>query len=97
MKRAEAIRILSQHYPDLKKKYNLASLSIFGSVARDAARSDSDIDLLVEFSESPGLLEFVELQQSLEMLLGRKVDLATPRSLKPHITAEFLKDAISIP
>jgi uncharacterized protein len=96
LKRAETIRILSEQYPALKKQYNLTSLRIFGSVARDEARPDSDIDLLIEFSDIPGLLEFIELQQSLEMLLGCKVDLATPRSLKSRTADEFLKDAVTI-
>lgn len=65
-------------------------------MARDGVRLDSDIDLMVEYSETPGLPEFIELQQMLEMLLGCKVNLATSRSLKSHTSIEFLRDAISI-
>lgn len=96
MKLAEAQRILSEHYPNLKKRYKISALSIFGSVARNEAGPDSDIDILVQFAETPGLLEFIELQQRLELLLGCKVDLATPRSIKDYVTPEFLNNTIPI-
>ena len=96
MKLAEAQRILGEHYPNLKDRYKISALSIFGSVARDEARPDSDIDILVQFAETPGLLEFIELQQRLELLLGCKVDLATPRSIKDYVTPEFLNNTIPI-
>lgn len=96
MKREEVLQILHAHYPSLKNQYHISALSIFGSVARDEARADSDVDVLVEFSETPGLFEFIELQQKLELLLGCKVDLGTPRSLKPHVKPDALKEAIRV-
>ncbi len=96
MKLAEAQHILSEHYPNLKKRYKISALSIFGSVARNEAGPNSDIDILVQFAETPGLLEFIGLQQRLELLLGCKVDLATPRSLKGYVTPEFLNNTIPI-
>jgi len=96
MKREDVLQILREHYPELKNRYKISTLSIFGSVARDEARSDSDVDMLVEFVEVPGLFEFIELQQTLELLLGCKVDLGTPRSLKPNIKPAALKEAIRV-
>jgi uncharacterized protein len=69
---------------------------MFGSVARDEAGSDSDVDLLVEFSQPIGLFQFIEFQQRLEALLGGRVDLGTPRSLKPRIKDQVLQEAIRI-
>jgi len=68
----------------------------FGSVARGNARPDSDVDVLVEFAHPVGLFEFIGLQQCLESLLGRKVDLGTPRSLKPRIKDCVLQEAVHI-
>ncbi len=96
MKRSEVLRILREQYTELSERYNIASLSLFGSVARDDARADSDVDLLVEFSRSVGLFQFIELQQRLEALLGGKVDLGTPRSLKPRIKERVLQEAILV-
>jgi uncharacterized protein len=96
MKRKEVLRILHEQKTDLLQTYPIASLSIFGSVARDEARLDSDLDILVEFARPVGLFQFIDLQQHLERLMGCKVDLGTPRSLKPRIKASVLQEAIRV-
>jgi predicted nucleotidyltransferase len=96
IKRADILRILRENRPELRSRYHVASLSLFGSYARDEARPDSDVDLLVEFSQPIGLFEFIELQQQLESLLGRKVDLGTRRSLKSTIKDQVLQEAIRV-
>jgi len=96
MKRDEVIRILQKELKELMSRYNISALSIFGSVARDDARADSDVDILVEFSRPVGLFQFIELQQNLEALLGSKVDLGTLRSLKPRIKEQVLQEAIRV-
>ena len=96
MKRDEVLRIIREQQKDLVERYHIASLSIFGSVARDEARADSDVDMLVEFAQPTGLFQFIELQQRLEILLGCKVDLGTLRSLKPGIKASVLQEAIRV-
>jgi uncharacterized protein len=96
MKRDEVLNILHASQKDLFDQYHIASLSLFGSVARNEARAGSDVDLLVEFSQPTGLFTFIELQQHLEMLLGCKVDLGTPRSLKPGIKTRVLQEAIRV-
>jgi len=96
MKREDVLRILRIQQKELAERYNVASLSLFGSVARDEALPDSDVDLLVEFSQPVGLFLFIELQQHLEAMLGCKVDLGTPRSLKPRIKEQVLREAIRV-
>lgn len=96
MKRKDVLRILREQQKELADRFNVTSLSLFGSVARDEARPDSDVDLLVEFSQPVGLFLFIELQQRLETLLGCKVDLGTPRSLKPRIKEHVLREAIRV-
>jgi len=96
MKRNEVLRILTEHKEDLVTRYPIASLFIFGSVARDEAQAASDVDVLVEFSQPVGLFQFIDLKQRLELLLGCKVDLGTPRSIKPLIKADVLQEAIRV-
>ena len=96
MKRDDVLRILQKERQELLDHYNISTLSVFGSVARDDARQDSDVDILVEFSQPVGLFQFIELQQRLEALLGSKVDLGTPRSLKPRIKAQVLQESIRV-
>lgn len=82
MKRDEVLIILRKQKKYLFEQYGVQALYLFGSTARNEATSSSDVDLLVEFDPTPGLFEFIELQQNLESLLGCKVDLGTKRSLK---------------
>jgi predicted nucleotidyltransferase len=98
MNREEALARLRQHLPELQERYGVAHISLFGSVARGEAGPESDVDILVEFSPDSriGLFRFVELQRRLEELLGCKVDIGTPRSLKPRIRDRVLREAIHV-
>ncbi len=72
------------------------SVKVFGSYARGEETPGSDIDILVEFREVPGLLEFVGMQQDLEDLTGFKVHLVTERSLSPHLWPYVESDLIEV-
>ena len=96
MKRDDVLKILKKQNKNLSKQYGIKALYLFGSIARDEARPDSDVDLFVEFDQTPGIFEFIELKQKLEVLLGCKVDLGTKRSLKPQIKEEVLQEAILV-
>jgi uncharacterized protein len=96
MKRQEVLSILHKHESELHKKFGVQSLSLFGSVARDEARPDSDVDLLVEFNRPVGLFGLIALQEYLESLFGCKVDLGTPRSLRPGLKERVLQEAVHV-
>ena len=93
--REDVLTTLAQSRSDLDR-FHVTSLSIFGSVARDEASVDSDVDILVEFDPHAvvGLFEFVRLQRYLTQLLGRRVDLATPDALHKALRAGILSEAI---
>jgi uncharacterized protein len=95
MKCDEAITILKQHYQPLKN-LGVKSLSIFGSVARDEAHPESDIDILVEFLEPPTFDHYMDLKFYLEDHLGRSVDLVSHKMLKPQIRQTVEKEAIRV-
>jgi hypothetical protein len=96
MKREQVIRILSEQQAELTIRYGVRSLSLFGSVARDEAVPTSDVDLLVEFDRPVGYFGLFALQDHLESLLGCKVDLGTPDSLKPRIRARVLGESVRV-
>lgn len=96
MKRNEVLSILHKHEDELREKYGVESLALFGSMARDEACPDSDVDLLVEFNRPVGLFGLIALQQHLESLLGCKVDLGTPRSLRPDMKEQVLQEAVHV-
>ena len=93
MQRDEILALLKSRRRRLKK-FGVHSLSIFGSIARDQARKNSDVDILVDFEKPVGLFEFVRLKLYLEEELGRKVDLVTPEALRKELRDAILREAI---
>ena len=85
-------RILTKKKPFLVKKYKIKDIGIFGSYVRGEETKKSDVDLLVEFRESPGLLEFMEIENFLTDALGIKVDLVMKSALKPRIGQHILNE-----
>ena len=77
------------------KKHHIRTLSIFGSALRQDFRSDSDIDVLVEFhtSSTPGLIKLAGIEIELSNLIGRKVDLRTPQDLSRYFRQEVIENA----
>ena len=74
--------------------FGVVHVSLFGSVARDEARGDSDVDLLVEFGRPIGLFEFARLQRELGQRLGRRVEIVTVDALKPQLRERILQEAM---
>jgi predicted nucleotidyltransferase len=79
------------------KDYHPLKVGVFGSFARGDNKKGSDIDILVEFKESPSLLTLIKLENDLSEMLGIKVDLVTTGSLKNKIIKRSIrKDLINI-
>lgn len=72
----EILSRLRAEMPRLQEEYNVRSLSVFGSYVRGDQKKRSDVDVLVEYEKTPGLIEFVHLQYHLGDILGAKVDLS---------------------
>lgn len=78
------------------KRSGVARASVFGSFARGEDRQDSDIDILIEFSGDKTLIDLISLEQKLEKILRRKVDLLTYRSIHPLLQDIIKKSEIKI-
>lgn len=82
--------------PLLRREYFVSDIALFGSFARNEASEQSDIDFLVQLT--PPLEAYIETKEALRTYLGqlfkRKIDLANPRSLKPHYREIILKQAV---
>ena len=96
MKQDAVLQILKQKNAEMKKQFGVKSLLLFGSVARNEATTTSDVDLLVEFSRPVGYFGLFALQDYLEQLLGCRVDLGTPDSLKPSIKERVMAELIRV-
>ena len=94
VKKDEVLRILAEHRDELRARFSLKSMRLFGSVARGEASTASDVDILVDFHETPSLFTFLRLRGYLQDLLGVTVDLVTETGLcekvKPHIEREAI-------
>ncbi|MDP8238964.1 MAG: nucleotidyltransferase family protein [Candidatus Hatepunaea meridiana] len=94
--RKDILNILSNNQKQLEQM-GVASLSLFGSVARNEASESSDIDLLVEFNRRVGLFHFIRVKQYLEDILGvNDVDLVMPDALIEELKENILKEAILV-
>ena len=80
----------------LCQMHGIESLRVFGSAVRDEERPDSDIDLLVRFSEPKSLLELVRIERDFSEHFGRPVDLVTEGELSPYIRDEVLLSAATV-
>ncbi len=96
MKTLKEIRsILKSNNAILKEEYNVEFIGIFGSYSRNEAIASSDIDILIEFSESPDIFRFIKLEDLLSDMIGIKVDLVTKKALKPMIRDNILKEVVA--
>lgn len=92
--RDEILDLLRSLKDDLTARYKVRRIGLFGSFARKEARDDSDVDILVDFNEGADLFDLIELSQYLEEKIGRHVDLATPRALRPEIRDGIYRDVV---
>ena len=84
------------HKSLLAEKYCVTSLSIFGSYLRPDMQEKGDLDILVDFSKTIDLFTFIELEDFLSRILGKKVDLVMKDTLKPRIKDRILKEAVEV-
>ena len=82
--------------PVLKKRYKIESVEIFGSYARGTQTHESDIDLLVTYSETPDIVGVNNIKRFLKRKLGVKVDLISKKYINPLIKDRVLKEAITV-
>lgn len=88
--------LIKGHKQELKREFNLKQIGVFGSCVRNEQNKKSDIDILVEFKEPIGLFKFMDLEEYLKNLLGRKIDLVSKKALKPYIGKHILREVIYI-
>ena len=86
------IDILRRRDREIKERFQVKRIGLFGSFARGEETDTSDVDIMVEF-EQPTFDNFMKLAFFLEDLLGRKVELVTPDSLSPY-SAPYVKDEV---
>ncbi len=87
---------LRELLPELREKYHVVGLAVFGSRSRADAVPESDLDLLVDFGEEASLFDLVGMELELEEAFGIKVDIVTRASIKPRLRHRILESAIPV-
>ncbi len=97
MNRSDVLQTLAAHHAELRERFGVESLALFGSVARDESTPESDVDLLVEFNRPVTLFGLVAVKQRLETLLGvAKVELVMRDAIFPELRESILREAIHV-
>lgn len=96
MNRADALAILTKSKPALVQQFGVTRLALFGSTARDVAKIESDIDILVSFDRPATSARYFGVQFCLEDLFGCPVDLVTEKALRAELRPFIEKDAVHV-
>ena len=96
MNKQEIIKFLISHKQELREKYGVTRIGLFGSYARDEAEDNSDIDIAVEIVSNNKYRSFFGLKRHLEKSLKNKVDLGIESTIKPVAREYILKDIIYV-
>ncbi|OGP23811.1 MAG: nucleotidyltransferase [Deltaproteobacteria bacterium GWC2_56_8] len=81
---------------EIAERFDVKKIGLFGSFVRGEQKRGSDVDILVEYSELPNLLEFVRLERYLEGILKKKVDLVEKSSLRDELKKPIGKEIVFI-
>jgi len=87
--------IIAKHRKELAGKFEVKEIGIFGSYARGEQKKGSDVDILVKFQKPVGW-EFIDLQDYLEHILGKKVDLVTFAAIRPKMRDRILNEVVTV-
>lgn len=96
MNRAQALELLAKSKPALVARYGVTRLALFGSTARNTARDDSDVDILISFDGPATSSRYFGAQFYLEDLFGCKVDLVTEKALRAELRPYIEKEAVNV-
>ena len=97
MKKLEQIqKVLASSKAELRKKYNVKELGIFGSYARGHQKKSSDVDIFVRFNPNATLFYFVGLGNYLEEKLKIKVDVVSENGIRPELKNNIVKDVVRV-
>lgn len=96
MDRQQTLNLLARSKPELARRFGVARLALFGSMARGEATGQSDVDVLVSFDSAASSERYFGVQFFLEDLLGRPVDLVTDKALRPELRPFIERDRVDV-
>jgi len=94
--RDQAVNLLRRHKQTLEQRFGVVELALFGSIVRDEAFQGSDVDILVRFDNPAAFRAYFGTASYLEDVFGRRVDLVTPKALRPELRPFVEREAIYV-
>ena len=89
-------KALKQNKQNLRREFKVKLLGVFGSYVRGEQKKKSDVDILVDFSETPGLFDYMKVENRLSDILHKKVDLVMKGALRPSIGKNIMREVIYV-
>jgi predicted nucleotidyltransferase len=89
-------KVLKQNKRLLRQNFKIKRLGLFGSYVRGEQKRNSDVDILVEFSQTPGLFDFMRVENNLSEMLKKRVDLVMKGALKPAIGKNIMREVVYV-
>ncbi len=96
MNRLQTLEVLTRIKPELAQRFGVVRMALFGSTARDEARPDSDVDIVVAFDGPATSQRYFGEQFTLEDALGCSVDLVTEKALRPELRPFIDEEAVNV-
>ena len=88
-------QIIKELKPELEKKFHVSSIGVFGSVVRNDFSENSDVDIIVDFSQPIGI-EFIDLADLLEEKFHEQVDLVSKKGIKPQYFSSIENEIVYV-
>ncbi len=96
MNRTQILHVLTRAKPELARRFGVVRLALFGSIARDEARPDSDVDIVVSFDGPATSRRYFGVQFYLEDAIGRPVDLVTEKAMRVELRPFIEREAVNV-
>jgi predicted nucleotidyltransferase len=96
MRKQQVLDRLAERIEEMRQRFGVKTLAVFGSVVRDEADAASDVDVLVAFKAPADFDRFMDLKFFLEDLLDARVDLVTDKALRPRLRPYIEREAIYV-
>jgi len=90
----ELLATIKAHKQILKERYKVKEIGVFGSFVRSEQKTESDVDILVDFFEVPDLLDFINLERYLQRVLRKKVDLVRKPVVRKELKERILNEVV---
>jgi len=96
VKKQAVLTRLKGSIEEIRRRFGVRTLAVFGSIARDEAADSSDVDVLVVFNQRATFDIYMDLKFYLEELLGMSVDLVTDKALRPQVRQAIEQELINV-